>query len=181
MSERVIFKYGRDLNENEINLINENRIKEFGEGTSINILEEESNSLIFLLIVEEIISAFGILKPITINYLNETFNIFGIRSIVAIIKQKGYGKVIVDSMINYGKENDKTCLGFSCKFNSKFYEKIGLTLLPDMINLFQYIDHLTNEIKNDDRTDIYYNECSDKFLTKIKSTNEIVKIPIPYW
>jgi len=127
------------------------------------------------------IVAFGTLRPITIKYLGKTYKIMGFCNIITIEKGKGYGKIIVKTMINYLKEKGKTGLGFCRRAQLPFYEKSGLKTKKDFIKRFVYRDPITKEeIKDNEGDGLYYNG-KDGFVKKVLSTKSTVYINIPHW
>ena len=172
----------KDLSRFKKNLINKNRLKEFGKG-EVKIFEKdyESNTLWFFIKENNKIIALGGLRPIKINYLGKKYNIRGICSIIAIKKKKGYGKAVIQAMINYLKKRGETGLGFCEKRNSKFYEKSGLKIKKDLIKRFVYLKPKTKERIIDKGGDGVYYEGRDKFISNILSTKSKVCIDIPHW
>ena len=101
------------------------RIEDYGENTKM-FKKDEQKSIFFFVKDKGKIVSFGMLKPIKMNYLGKSYNIFGIGNILSINKGKGYGKILIQSMVDYLKKKGKTGLGFCGKYNVKFYKKAGL-------------------------------------------------------
>ncbi len=172
---------GRNLLPKQISLMNKYRIKEFGKGEAKNFKQDEKDSIFFFIKNQNKIIAFGMLKPIKINYLGETYNIFGFANIVSIIKKKGYGKTLIKIMLDYLREKQKTGLGFTFRRNITFFEKSGLKNKKDLIERFRYKNPVTGKIIKDNIGDGIYFEGKDGFVKKILSTTSIIYIDIPFW
>ena len=134
----IVTKYGRELSHDECNIMNIHRMKEFGKNETKDFHQDyPSDSQFFFVILKKHIVAFGTLRPITIEFNDKTYNILGFCNIISIIKQKGYGKHLIHSMIEYINKSQHTALGFCYSKVSPFYKKCGLMIEPDFIQRFQ--------------------------------------------
>lgn len=98
----------KDLSTKEMTLMNRGRITNFGKTATKNWKKDYPLSSVVLFVKNKSkIKAFLVLQPITINYLNKKYKIFGICSVIAIEKGKNYGKLLIESMIAYLKETKK--------------------------------------------------------------------------
>lgn len=176
----IEIKRGKELLDSYINLMNRQRIKEYGENTK-NFKKDELNSIFFFLKDGKGIVSFGMLKPITIIYLGKKYNILGIGNIISIKKRKGYGRILINSMINYLKKKGKTGLGFTKK--TKIFEKMGLKSKKNLTLRFRYRYATAEEEKREleeGGDGIYYNG-KDNFIKKVLSTKSLVYIDVPFW
>jgi hypothetical protein len=119
------------------------------------------------------------LRPISIVYLGVKYNIFGVCSILSIKKGKGYGRILISSMIKYAKKTGKTLLGFTLK--AGFFKKAGLKIKKNFVKRFIYKNPKTGkEIIDDDGDGLYLNG-KDNFIKKVLSNKSKVYIDILYW
>lgn len=178
----VEIKKNKNLTEIERDIINENRIKEFGSDAVKDFDRDyEPDTLWFFLRSNSEIVALGGLRPIRIKYLGEIYNILGICSTISIKKGKGFGKIMIHALIDYSKKTGKTLLGFTGKKEATFFKKAGLDIEKDFIKRFVYKNPKTGEELTDDSGEgIYYNG-KDKFIKRILSNKSIVYIPIIHW
>lgn len=160
--------------------MNEKRVKEFGKEEVKNFKKDYplSSNYLFVKDKSEIV-AFGIIRPIKISYLGKTYNILGLCSIISIEKGKGYGKILVNAMINIVKKKKKSALGFTLK--TKIFEKMGLKSKKGLIRKFRYKNPKTGKVEIDNEGDGIYINGKDNLINKILSTKSIVYIEIPFW
>jgi hypothetical protein len=179
---KIEVKKNKNLLKKEKDLINKNRERHFGRGEIKDFKKDyEQNTLWFFVKENNKIVALGGLRPIKIKYLRKNYNIRGFCSIIAIKKKRGYGKAVIQSMINYLKRYKKTGLGFCERKNAKFYEKSGLKIKKDLINRFVYLKPKAKKRIIDEGGDGIYYEGRDKFISKVLSTNSKVIINVPHW
>ena len=172
---------GNNLSKNYIDLINKHRKREFGANETKDFKKQEPNSLFFFLKDKENIMAFGMLKPVTLNYLGIKYKILGLGSGVAIIKGRGYGKKLMLSRINYLKKKGKTGLGFCLRKNLGFFKKCGLKTEKNFIKRFRYKNPRTGKLEIDHVGDGLYCEGKDKLISKILLTKSIAYTNVPFW
>jgi len=172
---KVLIKKVKDLTKKEMSFINTNRLKEFGA----TVEEWQKDYLIadtFLIKDEEDIVAFGMLMPIKIRYLNKNYNILGISSVISVERKKGYGKKIINSMIDYAKPEKKTLIGFCQKHSKKFYEKCKIKLNKPLLKRFLYKNSIN---KYEDY--VIYHEGKDNLMKKLLSTKLNIRLNGPFW
>ena len=177
---KIEIKKGKNLLKKDMDLMNKARIKEFGKGEIKNWKKDYPLTTNYFFVKDrKKVMAFGLLRPIKIRYINKNYNILGICSIISIKKGRGYGEILIESMINYPKKKNKTGLGFTGK--TKFFKKVGLKTKKDFIKRFKYRNPRTSKIKIDNDGDgIYYNG-QDNFIKKVLSTKLIIYINIDFW
>jgi len=178
---KVQIKTVKNLTKSDMALMNRWRVNEFGSENLKNFKKDYlPNPRFFFVKDDGKIVAFGILGPIvTINYLGKTYKILGIGSIISIVKGKGYGKILIQSMIKTLKKEGKTGLGFTTE--TEFFKKAGLGTKKDFIKRFVYKNPKTGKEIIDNLGDGIYYEGKDKFISKVLSTKNIVYISIPHF
>ena len=162
----------KNLPKEYMNIMNKWRKKDMGPKEVKNFKRDYWPGAKFFFVKDngEIV-AFGGLRNVTINYLGKKYQIFGICNICSIKKRKGYGKILVQSMIKYLKKKGKTGLGFCGNKVSKFYRKSGLKIKKSFSPRFALKNPKTGEIKLD--SDICYGvyyEGKDKLIRKVLLT-----------
>jgi hypothetical protein len=174
-------KKGKELSNSEIDIINKYRKIEFGPKEIIDIKNDEAESTIFFVKNNDRIVAFGMLKPIKLEYCGKKYNILGLRSCIAIEKGKGYGKAVITAMVKQCNKECKTGLGFCLRKNLKFFEKCGLRTKKGFIKRFRYKNPITGKITIDKIGDGVYCNGKDKFMKEVLSRRSIVYTNIPFW
>ena len=180
--KQIEIKKGKELSKKEIDIMEKARIKEYGENTK-DFKKYELDSIFFFVKDDGQIVSFGMLKPITISYLNRIYKILGIGNILSIKKGGGYGRELINFMIDYLRKKGKTGLGFCGKDNSKFYEKCGLKVKKDLALRFRYRYATVEEEKREleEGGDGIYFEGKDGFIKKILSTKSLAYMGVPFW
>lgn len=176
----IEIKKGKQLSDKIIKLMADSRIKEYGENSK-NVKKDELESIFFFVKDRKNIVAFGMLKPIKINYLDKKYNIYGIASILSIIKGKGYGLVLMEKMLKYLKSKEKSAIGFFGRHNLGFYKKTKFKTKKNLCNRFFYDYGNQKKNKEEMQGDALYYEGKDKFITKVLSSKSKVYISIPHW
>jgi predicted N-acetyltransferase YhbS len=186
MKTEVIIKKGKELTQKEINLMDNARIADYGENTKM-FKKDEQKSIFFFVKSEGQIVSFGMLKPIKMTYLGKKYNLLGIGNILSIKKGKGFGKILIHSMIEYLKMKGKTGLGFCGKSNVLFYKKAGFETRNKFSFRFVLKNPWTGKITPDDEncTGIYSNGRDD-FIKKVISTKSVgyywvPRMECPHW
>lgn len=176
----------KDLPEKYMVLMNKWRRKQFGPNEIKNFKKDYlPGAKFFFVKANKEVVAFGGLREITITYLRKKYKILGICNIISVKKRRGYGKILIQSMVNYLKKTGKTGLGFTGQ--TKFFEKAGLKNKKSFTWRFALKNPKTGEVKfdNEDCDGIYYNG-KDNFIKKVLSTKSIVyyylpNIDMPHW
>ena len=170
----IEMKKGNSLTSSEIKTMVNARIKEY-RNNRINFKKEKRNTFFFVKDNSKIV-AFGMLKPITIDYQNKKYNILGIGNILSIEKGGGYGSLVMGEILEYLKKKGKTGLGFCGRKNLKFYEKCGFKTKKRLGLRFALKDAKTGEIRGEDPDDVgdgLYYEGKDKLISKMLKTKAI--------
>lgn len=171
----------KKLTNNEINIMNHYRQKEYGAKEIIDFKKEDAEGIFFLVKDNNRLVAFGMLKPINIEYLGNAYHILGMGRGMAIKKGMGYGRILNAARIYYIKKTGKTSVAFTGRENLPFFEKIGFQTSKNLIRRFGYKNPRTGEIKIDnDGYGVYY-EGKDKFVSKLLSKKGIAYTNVPFW
>ncbi len=169
----------KDLSENEKTIINNARVLNFGKSSKKDFKKDyESDTLWFFVKHKNKITSLGGIRPLKINYLKKDYNIGGICSIISLKKGKGYGSILISSMIDYSKNSKKTLLGFITQ--TKFFEKAELNVGIGLINKFIWIKPNGEKVFDSEGDGIYF-EGKDKFISGILANNSLVFINIEHW
>lgn len=133
----------------------------------------------FLAKLDGELKAFGTLRRIHIFIKNVEYKILGIQAVASIEERKGYGKAVMQSMVNYANDNNEVLIGFCTPNNRDFYLKSGLKVKQDAMNKFFYKQD--NEIELSDEGDvIYYSKDKNAIIEAIESGNKIIHL-INHW
>jgi hypothetical protein len=177
---KIETKKNKNLSRTEKEVINNVRIREGGEGERKDFERDyEPDTEWFFVKDDGKIVSLGCLRPIKISYHGEKYDIFGICSIFSVEKGKGYGRILIKSMIDYMKKKRKSGLGFTGK--TEFFRKVGLGTEKDFIRRFVYKNPKTGAEVIDNDGDGIYLEGKDKFISKVLSNKSIVYINILHW
>ena len=77
MPLKIVKKSVNKLSKEEISFINRQRIKEYGKEAKVNFKKEDKSAEFFFIINNKEIMAFGMLKPVEVDYQNKKYNILG--------------------------------------------------------------------------------------------------------
>jgi len=184
---KIIFKHlkGKELNNTQLSVINKIRKEYFNSKTNVNpspdnddrnkdyfLLEDDKNNLL----------AFGRLHDVSINFQGKNYKIYGIATIASIIKNKGYGKILMQGILKFLKINERTGIGFCKNDISDFYRKCGFSILKAKGDNFLYKNSNgeleTNEMKN---TDVIIFNGKDNLQKILEQDNLKVLISRPHW
>ena len=168
-----------DLESSNKKLLEELRVNEFGEKNRKDFGKDYEPETLWVIVKRNRkIVSFGGIRPIKVKYLGKTYFIGGVCSTISVIKKKGYGKIMVNAMINQSKKTDKTIIGFTGK--TKFFEKCGWGTKKDFIRRFVWIKP-NGEKEYDDDGDAVYYEGKDKLISKVLKGKGCVEIPVEFW
>jgi hypothetical protein len=181
MNISIKIKKVGNLSEQEIEFMNSARIAEYGDGAAIDFKKEDKKGIFFFVNDSNETKAFGMLKPVSIEHKDQIYHILAMGRGMAIIKGKGYGRVLNEARVKYATEKRKTLLAFTSRENKVFFEKVGFKVEKQLINKFRYKNPKTGEIIIDEDGDGVYYEGKDKIITKIINSSEIAYISVPFW
>lgn len=176
---KVEIKKNKNLTGEEKDIINNSRIKEWGERERKDFSKDyEQDAEWFFLKDNNKLVSLGCLRPIVINYLGKEYKIMGICSILSLEKGKGYGKILIKSIIHYLKEKNITGLGFTIK--TEFFKKAGLKAEKDFIKRFIYRKPNGEDIVDNEGDGVYF-EGKDKFISKVLKNKLPIYIEVLHW
>lgn len=173
---------GKDLSQETIEYMVKHRMREYGENKK-DFENNERNSIFFFLEDDDIIKAFGMLKPVTLYYDDKKYQIMGIWNIMAVEKSKWYGTVLMKHIMNYLKNNEHVGMGSTHGNNFTFYEKCGFRFIPGLLERVIYIDAINKEFRRE-------SECWDHSMFMFDKNNELqglvkgdkdVIVKVPFW
>jgi hypothetical protein len=169
----------KDLSKLQKETINKTRIKEWGKGEKKDFTKDfEPNTLWFFVKEKNKVVSLGGIRPIRVKYAGKTYSIGGICSTISLVKEKGYGKIMVSAMTDYSKKTGKTILGFTGQTN--FFKKAELGIKKDFIRRFIWVKPGGKRFYDDDGDGIYY-EGKDKFVSKVLKGKSPVYINVEHW
>lgn len=171
---------GKDLPEGYINMMDIQRIKEYGENTK-DFKNNEQESTFFFLKENDDIKAFGMLKPVTLYYDGKPYQIMGIANVIAIEKSKGYGTAIMQQITRYLEKNNLVGVGNTYRDNFEFYKKCGYKFIPGLLGRFVHVKD--NGEKAGTETQDYDMFVYDprNVLRNIEEGNNSAIIKVPFW
>lgn len=175
---------GDKISKKLMGLINNSRVKEWGAVDVTKFSKKVYMKTLFFIVKEEgKVVSFGMLMPVNIRYEGKTYHIKGIGGIISIKKGKGYGKMLVSSMVDYLKNTKQTGIGFCGQSVTPFYKKAGMKVKKGFIGKFFYIDPKTKKeiLDEDPDCDGVYIEGKDKFVSIISKNTSRVQISVHHW
>lgn len=169
----------KNLTKKQKEIINKGRKKEFGKDEAKNFSNDyEPETLWFFVKKKNKIVSLGGIRPIKIKYLGKTYQIGGICSIISLVKKKGYGKLLISSMIEHSIKTGKTILGFTRQ--TEFFKKAGLKTQKNFIKRFVWVKPNGERVYDNNGDGIYY-DGKDKFISKVLKTKSPVFIFVEHW
>jgi len=170
------------LSESETELINTWMEKEFGKKYIRNLKKYYSSeeARCFFIKEDDEIAAFGIINPVVADHLGEKHYIFGMGDLLTIHRSKGYGRILMEAIMEYLEKHRKTGLGFCARKNTEFYKKVGLGIKEDFMKRFRYKDPETGKISPTENGDGVFYE-GDNFIQEILKTDELIYLDTKLW
>ena len=176
---------GKDLPEEVIKMMEDQRVKEYGENTK-DFRNKERESTFFFLKGNDEVKAFGVLKPVNLYCEAQSYPIMGITNVIAVEKSKGWGKVLMKQITEYLERNKIPGMGNTYSGNFEFYKKCGYTFVPDLLQRMVYVKDNEEEVRTETRTEegedysmfIY---DSQNILKDVVEGNKRVVIKVPFW
>lgn len=173
---------GDQLTHEIIEMMNQQRFHEYGENTK-DFRKNELESIFFFLNANHDIKAFGMLKPVTITYRDESFRILGIGNIIAREKGRGWGKKLMTEIKGYLKQVSKIGLGFCDKPVVGFYETCGYDIVEQLSTRFryQYAKETNGRETLKNPRDILCYDADQTLIRTLCSSDDLVYINVPFW
>lgn len=184
MKMKVKIIKGKYLSQKNIAQLNKIMQEAFSDKDTLEIGNRQnySKDIFFVLYNKEKILSLGRLRPAKINILGKSYKILGIADIISIIKGKGYGKKIVQSMHKYLEKTNNRGLGFCRRDNSLFYKKSGLNVERNISKKFIYRDNHGKNIKDRISQDVIYSNNAKQLIKLILSNlNLEINISREHW
>ena len=138
-------------------------------GDTFFILRDSKNNVLSL----------GRLRPVKIIFSGKKYGVQGIADIVSVVKKKGYGKVLMQAILQHLSKNKQTGIGFCKQKNRLFYKKSGFTVKKNLLNRFVYDEE--NKQKIDDDIVFYIDGKNGFMKNMLKHPKEKAMIPVPHW
>lgn len=170
-----------ELTDQEMELMNLWMKKEFGEKYVRKFKEyyNPKDECFFIKEGNEIV-AFGIMNKVTATHLGKEQEFFGMGDIVTIRRSQGYGRVIMEAMINHLKEQGNPGLGFCARNNLPFYEKIGLGTKENLMERFRYKDPQTGILAPIEKGDAIFHD-QNNFIKEILESSDPIYLDTKLW
>lgn len=122
----------------------------------------------------------GRLRKVTIRFQNKKYSIQGIADIASLVKNKGYGTILMKAMRNYLKKNNQVGIGFCSQEVTPFYLKCGFEVTNQLTKRFIYKNKDKKAIKN--KGNVLYFDLKNKLINQIiQNQQEKVYLNILHW
>lgn len=182
----IIQKLGKDLTKEELDVINNWRVKEFNSKPlwGPTSLKAFGDSEVFMLKKEDSpqILAFARLRPIEIWVGAKSYPIWGLGAVVAISKGQGFGRTLISNIQNFSVENSMPIVGFCNDEVINFYKKCGFSIMQNGTDSFVYIDHNDKENKSKEIQNAIYYPVDNQILKLLKETPGLTfRHYVPHW
>jgi predicted GNAT family acetyltransferase len=180
---QVKVEKGKNLDNKFLKKWNKVMLDAFNEDNPLNPAKRTNfeKDIFFIVSENNNIFSLGRLRPVIINFDNKNYNILGIADIVSIIKGKGYGKILLNSMLKYLKQKNMTGIGFCLGKNSVFYEKSKFKIAKNMAKLFVHKSKNGKLAVNDWDDDVIYYTGKDNFMKRFLKSPKKVLTSILHW
>lgn len=172
---------GKDLKQADLDLINEYRKIRLGRSRDWDhqVNNYFHDRLIFLVRDNDQLVSFGTLRPIKVYVDEKEMDIMGIQAVISVVQGKGYGKILMQSMIDYANKNNAILVGFCEHKNAGFYIKSGLEVFGGKNNNFIFVKENGEEYTEEG--DVIYYSKTDNIIKDALLQNKMVKHYIPHW
>ncbi len=166
----VSLVYGKDLVQEDLDMINKHRELEFGSPSGIKPMpgNDDWEKVYFLLKKGNELVAFGRLHSIKVEFRSASYSILGIATIVAIKKMEGYGKLLMKEIKKHIERSGKTAIGFCESAISEFYKKCDYSVLVDGVKSFIFLnEQMSPTPPRPGSSDVIYIDGEDKLFEEI--------------
>jgi len=172
---------GSEISDEDLEVINEQRKLKFKPNQDWD--HKQNNIfhkwLFFLVKENNELKAFGDLEDIDLFIDTDIFPILGVGGIASVIEGKGYGKALMQAMVNYAKENEETLVGFCDPENRGFYLKCGLKVKETGNSNFIHKKE-DGSVHTENGDVIYYSSVENEVTKAIESGKKIFHL-VPHW
>lgn len=163
-SSPLITKKGTELTESESKQMVSALYHEFKLETDPHTFDDK---LFFLYkSSEEVVAMAGLWEVAPVVFDGKTYTIHGVVEVIATIKGRGYGSIVMCAMHEHIIKNDLTSVGFCRPAISVFYQKCGFTIAQGITHRFIYQKD-GKDITNQDGQIIFYQDGSDEFMKHV--------------
>lgn len=124
---------------------------------------------------EEVIAMAGLWEVKPVVFDGKSYTIFGIVEVIATIKGRGYGSIVMRAMREHILTHRLTALGFCRPETSDFYKKCGFTIVQGITHRF-IVQKDGKDITNQDGQIIFYQDGPIGFMKHVLSdkTNNVI-------
>jgi hypothetical protein len=134
-AEKILFSIvsGSDLTQNDLDSINLLRKREFNADILISPKpdnESWTDKFFFAKDPNGNILAFSILRDTRVDFRQKTYFVFEFNALIATVKRKGHGALLLNKIKEYAKLQGKTLIGFCTDELIPYYLKVGLEIMP---------------------------------------------------
>lgn len=178
----VTMLQGIDLTETQIELMNKQRIIEYGDNTK-DFRKNELESTFFFLTDCGQVKAFGMLKPVIITYSEQQYPISGIGNIIALEKSQGCGKRLMEAIKNHLESKNATGIGFCRTPICPFYIKCGFQVEYSLSSRFRYPygEQDGQNEKLEQPLGVICFEGADLLISRMLTSDALIYTNVPFW
>lgn len=166
---------GVDLTLGELDIINQNRVLEFGAKKMLDPKTNVKDAEDFFYLIEEggEIKAFVRLGKEKFRYLGEDFEMWSFSTLVAIEKKKGYGRELLNELRKFSVDNGVSIVGFCLADLKEYYLKNDWGILNSEDNQYYYIDGAGKQVPREYAPgEVVYLNGADDFFGKLRSSDD---------
>lgn len=172
---------GKQITQVDLDIINKYRKIRLNRKSHWDHFENNyfHDRLFFLVRSENKLVSFGTLRQIDVYIDDEKISIMGIQAVISVVERKGYGKILMQEMINYAERENKTLVGFCESKNAEFYKKSGLEVFQNQNRNFVYVNENNDEYTEDG--DVIFYSSNKSTIKDALIQNKPIKHFIPHW
>jgi predicted N-acetyltransferase YhbS len=181
MNIQIISKKVKDLSKKEIDFINSFRVKDSGEKARLDFKKVDRKGEFIFVKENGRTMAHGMMKPVKVKLNGKEYSIFGMGRGRAIIKKRGYGRLLNSARLFKLSRAGKTGIAFTARHNIGFFQKVGFKIEKNGIRKFAYKNPKTKKLVYDNDGDMVYYEGKDKFVTKLLNSKNKAITDTDFW
>jgi hypothetical protein len=182
---QVTVRKGKDVPFKERKSIHRLAHDIWGEGVAYKPPSSEHRSEVIFITVKDTagkLLSTCLLEPVFVRFRNKRYKLWGISDVISVIKGKGYGKLVMEHMCNYIKDQNVTAVGFCARYNTKFYVKCNLDIAKNEVRRFIHKKKDGTLVKDSGDVDVVYLDGRNKFMKEfLAHKKDIVWIPHGHW
>ncbi len=165
-SSPLVIKKGTELTESESKQMVSALYHEFKLDTDPHSFDDK---LFFLYKAsEEVVAMAGLWEVKPVMFDGKSYVIHGVVEVIATMKGRGYGSIVMRAMHEHMSKNNLTGIGFCRPAISEFYEKCGFTVVRGVTHRFIFQKD-GKDITNQDGQIIFCQDGSDEFMKHVLS------------